>query len=104
MLNSAMKVEQNDTMSMLLNMKIHPSAIKTDSDLTKLSTMIRAYFEGGGKHIQFNVVDRDMLIKAREHPENYSDLIVRVAGYSAYFTQLSPGVQNDIINRTEHSL
>ena len=103
-LNSAMKVEQDDTMSMLLNMKIHPSALKSESDFAKLSTMIRTYFEGGGKHIQFNVVDREMLIRARENPENYSDLIVRVAGYSAYFTQLSPAVQNDIINRTEHSL
>ena len=86
----------------LLNMKFHPSALKTTQDLKKLSNLIKTYFSSGGKHIQFNVVNKETLLDAQEHPENHRDLIVRVAGYSAYFVQLTKPVQNEIIARTEH--
>ena len=88
-LNSAAKIDQSTWEATLLNMKFHPSALKTDEDLFKLDNMIRTYFTNGGKHVQFNVVDNKTLLDAQEHPENYPDLIVRVAGYSAYFTAVS---------------
>ena len=75
----------------------------TDGDLEKLGDLIRVYFENGGKHVQFNVVSREMLIAAQRDPAAYKDLIVRVAGYSAYFVQLNERVQADIIQRTEHA-
>ncbi|MEM1552999.1 MAG: pyruvate formate lyase family protein [Candidatus Bathyarchaeia archaeon] len=101
-LKSALKVDQVSCSSTLLNMKFHPSTLKTTEDLRKLAALIKTYFIHGGKWIQFNVVDRETLLEAQKHPEKYRDLIVRVAGYSAYFTQLSRGVQDDIIRRTEH--
>ena len=66
--------------------------------------MIRAYFDQKGMHVQFNVVDRQTLLDAQKHPENYKHLVVRVAGYSAMFTELSRPIQDDIINRSEHTL
>ena len=88
-------------------MKFHPSALQTNEDLQKLSDLIKTYFEFGGKHIQFNVVNKEILRDAQTHPENHRDLIVRVAGYSAYFVNLTRTVQDEIIVRTEqhfHSL
>ena len=64
--------------------------------------MIKTYMLNGGKHIQFNVVDNSVLKKAQENPKDYPELIVRVAGYSTYFTLLTPAVQNEIIKRTEN--
>jgi len=103
-IKSASKIDQNSFSSALLNMKFHPSALNTVEDLRKLAVLIKTYFSLGGKWIQFNVVGRETLLDAQRHPENYQDLIVRVAGYSAYFTQLSKPVQDDIIKRTEHHL
>ncbi len=103
-LNSALRVNQDEVMSMLMNMKVHPSALKTEEDLSKLGMLIKTYCQEGGKHIQFNVVNKETLEKAQEKPEEYEDLVVRVAGYSAYFIQLSKVVQRDIIDRTEHEL
>jgi len=85
---------------MLHNMKFHPSALKTDEDLEKLGAMRKSYLTNGGKHIQFNVVRKEDLLDAKEHPEQHQDLVVRVAGYSAYFVRLTPGVQDEVINRT----
>lgn len=99
-----MKIHQDPYNAMLLNMKIHPSALKTDEDLRKLGALIKTYLLNGGKHIQFNVVDNETLRKAQEKPEDYRDLVVRVAGYSAYFTLLTPAVQQDVISRTENML
>lgn len=101
-LNSAMKIDQTAYQAALLNMKFHPSSLKTDADLRKLSFLIRTYFSMNGKHIQFNVVNRKVLTDAQENPERHKDLIVRIAGYSAYFTQLGRPMQNEIIGRTEH--
>jgi formate C-acetyltransferase len=102
-IKSAMKIDQVPYQATLLNMKFHPSALKGTEDLRKLSSLIKTYFSFGGKHIQFNVVNRQTLLDAQKHPENYRDLIVRVAGYSAYFVQLGQAVQDEIIGRTEHA-
>lgn len=103
-LRSAMTIDQIPFSSTLLNMKYHPSALKTAEDLKKLSDLIKIYFEGGGKHIQFNVISKETLKNAQNHPEQNRDLIVRVAGYSAYFVQLTEPIQEDIISRTEHKI
>ncbi|MFC1532245.1 glycyl radical protein [Thermodesulfobacteriota bacterium] len=103
-LKSAMKMNQIPFQSTLLNMKFHPSALKEKEDMHKLSSLIRTYFSSGGKHIQLNVVGKETLLEAQEKPENYRDLIVRVAGYSAYFIQLGEGVQDDVIRRTEYQI
>ncbi|MBQ8764913.1 MAG: glycyl radical protein [Clostridia bacterium] len=85
----------------LFNMKFHPSALKGDEGLYNFVSLIRAYFDRKGMHVQFNVVSRETLIDAQKNPENYKNLVVRVAGYSALFTTLSRSLQDDIINRTE---
>ena len=84
----------------LLNMKFHPTALKSDSDLMKLASAVKVYLTHGGKQVQFNVVDGAVLREAQKHPEDYKDLIVRVAGYSAYFTNLSKMIQDEVIQRT----
>ncbi|MHB9150960.1 MAG: glycyl radical protein [Thermoleophilia bacterium] len=104
LLRSALSVGQDAYQSNLLNVKLHPSALASDGDLMKLALLVRTYFENGGKHMQFNVVDRETLVEARDHPEKHQNLVVRVAGYSAYFVQLSRRVQEDIIARQEHAL
>ncbi len=85
----------------LLNMKFHPSALSGDTGLENFVSLIRTYFDRKGMHMQFNVVSRETLLDAQEHPENYRHLVVRVAGYSALFTTLSRSLQDDIIRRTE---
>jgi pyruvate formate-lyase/glycerol dehydratase family glycyl radical enzyme len=104
LLRSAMTINQIPFQSTLMNMKFHPSALKTAEDLKKLSDLMKIYFDAGGKHIQFNVVSRETLKKAQNHPDQHRDLIVRVAGYSAYFIQLTEAIQNDVMSRTEHRL
>lgn len=103
-LNSAMKVNQDPYQGTLLNMKFHPSALKTDSDLLKLADMVKIYLTNGGKHIQFNVVDKEEMLDAKVNPDDHPELVVRVAGYSAYFTRLSSAVQDEVIDRTSQSL
>ena len=85
----------------LFNMKFHPSALSGRTGLENFVALIRAYFDQKGMHMQFNVVSRETLKDAQAHPENYKNLVVRVAGYSALFTTLSKSLQDDIINRTE---
>jgi len=103
-IRSAGKIDQLPMQGSVLNQKFHPSALKSTEDLKKLGSLIKTYFACGGKHVQFNVVNKETLLDAQKHPENYRDLIVRVAGYSAYFVQLSKRIQDDIIGRTEHDL
>lgn len=102
-LASAMAVDQDPYQATLLNMKLHPSALRSDDDLRKLAALMRTYFAAGGKHVQFNVVDRATLVDAQLHPERHRDLAVRVAGYSAYFVQLGREMQDEVIRRTEHA-
>ena len=101
-LNSAMKIDQTAYQAALLNMKFHPSSLKTTEDLRKLSFLIRTYFSRNGKHIQFNVVNKKTLRAAQKRPEKHKDLLVRIAGYSAHFIQLGKPMQEEIIKRTEH--
>lgn len=85
----------------LLNQKFHPAALAGTAGLLKFISLIRGYFDQKGMHVQFNVVNRETLLDAQAHPENYRNLVVRVAGYSALFTTLSRSLQDDIISRTE---
>ncbi|MBN1974655.1 MAG: hypothetical protein JW787_13530 [Sedimentisphaerales bacterium] len=103
-IKSACKINQDSYQATLLNMKFHPSSLRTDEDLKKLSFLIKAYFKNGGKHVQFNVIDKKTLQEAQAAPEKYRDIVVRVAGYSAYFTVLDKEVQDEVIKRTELSL
>lgn len=86
------------------NMKFHPASLQGVAGARKLLSLIKAYMDRGGSHIQFNVVSSDTLKKAQETPEEYKGLTVRVAGFSAYFTRLHKGVQDELIARTELSL
>lgn len=87
----------------LFNMKIHPTAMSGQKGLENFVSLVRGYFDQKGMHMQFNVVDRETLLDAQRHPEKYSGLVVRVAGYSALFTTLSKSLQDDIIRRTEQA-
>lgn len=101
---SAMKVNQDPYQGTLMNMKFHPSALKSEADLAKLGSMIQTYLTHGGKHVQFNVVNKEEMVDAKLHPDDHPELIVRVAGYSAYFTRLTPGIQQEVIDRMDHEL
>lgn len=101
-LNSTAKMDHTLTGGTLLNQKINPGLIDNPAGIKKLTQLVRSYFKMGGHHIQFNVVDRATLEAAREDPEAHRDLIVRVAGYSDYFCDLSEALQEEIISRTEH--
>jgi formate C-acetyltransferase len=87
----------------LLNQKLTPGLLTTDEGTNKFVNMVRSYFRMDGHHIQFNVVDAATLRAAQENPAKYRDLIVRVAGYSDYFCDLSKALQDEIISRTEHA-
>ena len=86
----------------LVNHKFDPAVAKGEKGLDMLETFVRGYCEAGGQHVQINVVDTATLRDAQKHPENYQHLMVRVAGYSAFFVELDPRVQENIIGRTEH--
>jgi len=101
---SAAIIDHLKTGGTLLNQKISPTMFDNDSGISKLVALIRGYFRMDGHHIQFNVVTADTLRAAQKHPEKYRDLIVRVAGYSDYFNDLSEELQNEIINRSEQQL
>ena len=99
---SAAKIDHLRTGGTLLNQKFSPSFMDNEAGITQVMNLIRSYFRMDGHHIQFNVVSVDTLKDAQKHPENYKDLIVRVAGYSDYFNDLGEDLQNEIIQRNEH--
>jgi pyruvate-formate lyase len=101
-LKSAAKMDHARTGGTLLNQKFTPQLLKDEAGLDMLVQLVRTYFKLDGHHIQFNVVDADTLRAAQLHPEQYRDLIVRVAGYSDYFCDLGESLQDEIIARTEH--
>jgi pyruvate formate-lyase/glycerol dehydratase family glycyl radical enzyme len=101
-LRSVAKMDHVRTGGTLLNQKFTPRVLSSDDGLDKLVQLIRTYFRLDGHHIQFNVVDAATLRQAQQHPEQYRSLIVRVAGYSDYFCDLSKTLQDEIIARTEH--
>ena len=102
-IRSAAKIDHIKTGGTLLNQKFTPSLLSTEEGCNNLVHLIRAYFRMDGHHIQLNVVDADTLREAQKHPEDYRDLIVRVAGYSDYFNDLGEDLQNEIICRTEQT-
>jgi formate C-acetyltransferase len=101
-IKSVSKMDHIRTGGTLLNQKFTPHLLENDEGLDKLAQLIRSYFRLDGHHIQFNVVSAETLRKAQKNPEQYRDLIVRVAGYSDYFVDLNLKLQNEIIARTEH--
>lgn len=96
------KLDQTKSGGTLLNVRFVPSLLKREEDLKKLVSLIRTYFNMGGHHIQFNIVDTQTLLDAQKMPEDYKDLLVRVAGYSDYFNDMTEQLQNEIIARTEN--
>jgi len=100
-IKSAARIDHARTGGTLLNMKFNPQVLAGDDGIEKLAHLIRAYFKLDGHHVQFNVIKAETLREAQQHPEQNRDLIVRVAGYSDYFVDLGPELQNEIIARTE---
>jgi pyruvate formate-lyase/glycerol dehydratase family glycyl radical enzyme len=101
-IKSVAKMDHIRTGGTLLNQKFTPQLLADQEGIDKMSHLVRAYFKMDGHHVQFNVVSADTLRDAQRHPEKYRDLIVRVAGYSDYFVDLSAELQDEIIKRTEH--
>ena len=91
------------TAGTLLNQKFTPDVVAGEEGLNNMASLIRSYFAMDGHHVQFNVIDRQTLIDAQNNPDDYKDLIVRVAGYSDFFRNLSKPLQDEIIFRTEQS-
>jgi formate C-acetyltransferase len=101
-IKSVSKIDHLKTGGTLLNQKFAPEILEREEGLDKLAHLIRTYFMLDGHHIQFNVINGETLREAQKHPEKHHDLMVRVAGYSDYFVNLSVELQNEIIKRTEH--
>jgi formate C-acetyltransferase len=101
-IRSAAKIDHLKAGGTLLNMKFSPSVVASEEAVDKWAHLVRGYFKMDGHHVQFNVVRAETLREARANPEQYRDLIVRVAGYSDYFCDLSAELQEEIITRTEH--
>jgi formate C-acetyltransferase len=95
------KLDQVKSGGTLLNLRFLPSLLRREEDVSKLASLIRSYFALGGHHVQFNIVDTATLYAAQQSPENYRDLLVRMAGYSDYFNDMNVDLQADIIARTE---
>jgi len=101
-IKSATKMDYTPSLATLFNLKLHPAALNDKERIKKFWALVQTYAERGGYHIQFNVIDRETLLDAQRHPENYKDLVVRLAGFSVFFVDLSSQVQMEIISRTEH--
>lgn len=104
-LSSALRFEHGKFMNGLaLNLRIHPSALNSPEGIAKLRTMTQTYMDMGGMEVQYNIVSSETMRAAQADPDSYRDLVVRIAGYSAYFNELSRDCQNDLISRTENTL
>ena len=90
--------------SAVLNQKFSSSLLNSPENIDKLVAYTNAFMKNNGTHIQYNILDTDVLKDAKKHPENYQDLIVRIGGFSAYFVQLSEGIQDDVIYRSEFEI
>ena len=101
-IKSLTKIDHVKSGGTLLNQRFLPSLLKRDEDLMKLGSLVRSYFALGGHHIQFNIVDTATLYAAQENPEDYKDLLVRMAGYSDYFNDMNADLQQEVIDRTEN--
>ncbi len=102
-IKSCAKMDHLATAGTLLNQKFTPDVVAGEEGLDNMASLIRSYFSMDGHHVQFNVIDRQTLINAQNNPEDYKDLIVRVAGYSDFFRNLDKPLQDEIIERTEQS-
>ena len=102
-IKSCAKMDHLATSGTLLNQKFTPDVVTGEEGLAHMADLVRSYFAMDGHHIQFNIIDRATLIEAQKNPEEYKDLIVRVAGYSDFFRNLDKPLQDEIINRTEQS-
>ena len=101
-IRSLAKLDQTRSGGTLLNQRFLPSLLKREEDLVRLGSLIRSYFSMGGHHIQFNIVDTATLRAAQNNPEDYKDLLVRMAGYSDYFNDMNADLQQEVIDRTEN--
>ena len=101
-IRSLTKLDHTRSGGTLLNQRFLPNLLKRDEDIAKLGSLIRSYFTMGGHHIQFNIVDTATLRAAQETPEDYKDLLVRMAGYSDYFNDMNADLQQEVIDRTEN--
>ena len=102
-IKSCAKMDHLKTGGTLLNQKFTPDVLEGEEGIDNLANYVRAYFNMDGHHVQFNVVNRELLLEAQKNPEEYKDLIVRVAGYSDHFRNLDKPLQDEIIERTEQS-
>ncbi len=103
-IRSLSKLDQTKSGGTLLNLRFLPSLLKRDQDIAKLGQLIRSYFTLGGHHVQFNIVDTATLMAARQTPEEYKDLLVRMAGYSDYFNDMNDDLQIEVIERTQNEI
>ena len=103
-LRSAITAGFSESHASVLNQKFSTTILRSKESVGKLAAYTNAFMSGGGSHIQYNMVDTNELRDAKIHPENHRDLIVRIGGFSAYFTQLSSDIQDDVIDRSEHNL
>ena len=103
-LRSVLKIPSEDTHVAVLNQKFNDCVLNSPESIDKFVIYTQAFMKNGGSHIQYNIMSQEELLEAKAHPEDYHDLVVRVGGFSAYFTQLSPQIQDDIILRSEHSM
>jgi formate C-acetyltransferase len=99
---SVSKCDWDKTGGALLNQKLTPDLLEGEENIRKLAQLIKTFFNMGGHHVQFNVVSAELLREAQKHPQDFQDLMIRVAGYSDYFVNLPKGLQDEIIARTEH--
>jgi formate C-acetyltransferase len=99
---SVVKIDWDKTGGALLNQKLTPDLLTSEENIRKMAQLIRAFFTLGGHHVQFNVVSAELLHEAQKRPQDFQDLMIRVAGYSDYFVNLPKGLQEEIIERTEH--
>jgi formate C-acetyltransferase len=101
-IRSLTKLDHSLSGGTLLNQRFLPSLLKREEDVVRLGQLVRSYFTLGGHHIQFNVVDTATLKAAQATPEDYKDLLVRMAGYSDYFNDMNADLQQEVIERTEN--
>ncbi len=103
-LNSALAADFQESAVSILNQRFPITMVASQESLEKIAALTETFIGNGGTHIQYNFLDRQVLLDAKVHPENYRNLVVRVAGYSAYFIHLAPEVQDEIIRRTEPAM
>ncbi|MFC2025058.1 glycine radical domain-containing protein, partial [Chloroflexota bacterium] len=103
-LRSAINAEFKEARASVLNQKFPQALMQSPEAMDKLASLTQTFLTSGGSHIQYNIQDQKVLLDARKHPERYKELVVRVAGYSAYWVYLTPEIQDEVISRTEQSL